>query len=66
MFIEGDARHQMTLEEALIFREDQPAVFLQINDVIDPLAAVDSWPAAIVDWRFFGGFSDEGGPRCSW
>lgn len=55
----GGARRQVTLDEALIPGDDQPEVLLIVNDAIDRLAKVEPRLAEMVDFRFFGGFSEE-------
>lgn len=55
----GGARHQVTLDEAVIPADDQAELLLMIHDAIDRLAAVEPRLAQVVDCRFFGGMSEE-------
>lgn len=52
-------RQQITLDDALVAAADQPGALLEINDAIERLARVDPRLAQIVDYRFFGGMTEE-------
>jgi len=54
---EGSAR-PVTLDEHLIADAQQPETLLQINDALERLAAEAPRLARIVEYRFFGGFSE--------
>lgn len=55
----GGGQQQVTLDDAIIPPNDQPAILLQLSDAIDELAAVEPRLARVIDCRFFGGFKDE-------
>lgn len=55
---EGSLEH-IPLEDAQVAAADQAEVLLIINDAIDRLAREEPRLAQVVDYRFFGGLSDE-------
>lgn len=54
---EGSAR-PVTLDDHLVADARQPEMLLQINDALERLAAEAPRLARIVEYRFFGGFSE--------
>jgi RNA polymerase sigma factor (TIGR02999 family) len=55
----GSGREHVTFEGDAIGYDDAPARLLEINDAIDRLADMDSRLARVVEYRFFGGLSEE-------
>ena len=55
----GGGHAPVTLEEEAIMASDSPEALLEINDALDRLARVDARLAKLVEYRFFGGFSEE-------
>jgi RNA polymerase sigma factor (TIGR02999 family) len=55
----GGAVRHVTLEDTLIESDDQPDALLQVNDAIDRLASIDARLARVVEFRFFGGLSND-------
>jgi DNA-directed RNA polymerase specialized sigma24 family protein len=55
----GGDRRRVTLDESTIAVDDAPDALLQINDALDRVAAIDPRLARIVEYRFFGGLSNE-------
>jgi RNA polymerase sigma factor (TIGR02999 family) len=53
----GGGHVHVTLDEALLAREDQAVDVLAIDRALEGLAAVDAQQARIVELRFFGGLS---------
>ena len=39
--------------------DDQPGALLQLNDALDRLAEIDARLASVVEYRFFGGLTNE-------
>ena len=55
----GGARRRITLDESVIGVDDQAEALLQLNDALDRLAAADARVAKVVEYRFFGGFTED-------
>ena len=55
----GGAVRHVTLDDTLIEGDDQPDALLQVNDAIDRLASIDPRLARVVEYRFFGGLSND-------
>lgn len=55
----GGDRCRITLDENTISADDAPDALLQITDALDRVAAIDARLARIVEYRFFGGLSNE-------
>jgi RNA polymerase sigma factor (TIGR02999 family) len=54
----GTVRH-VTLDDTLIEGDGQPDALLQVNDALDRLASIDARLARVVEYRFFGGLSND-------
>ncbi len=55
----GGNHAAVTLEEEMIASGDQPDALLQINEAIDRLEAIDARLARVVEYRFFGGLTND-------
>ena len=55
----GGAQHRVTLDEETIGIDDEPDALLQINDALDRVAVIDPRLARIVEYRFFGGLTNQ-------
>lgn len=55
----GGDRQLVTLDENTISVADAPDALLQITDALDRVALIDARLARIVEYRFFGGLSNE-------
>lgn len=55
----GGDRVRVTLDEETLHVDVVPDALLQINDALDRVAAVDARLARVVEYRFFGGLSNE-------
>jgi RNA polymerase sigma factor (TIGR02999 family) len=55
----GGDRHQTTLEAAHLTAESIAAEMIDLDAALTRLAAVDEWLARLVEWRFFGGMTEE-------
>ena len=55
----GGVRRRITLDESAIGVDDQAEALLQLNDALDRLAAADARVAKVVEYRFFGGFTED-------
>jgi len=55
----GGAQQPITFDEQLIVSDDQPEMLLQINDALDRLAEIGPRLARVVEYRFFGGLTNE-------
>ena len=55
----GGDRCRVTLDEDAISMEDAPDAMLQIADALDRVALIDARLARIVEYRFFGGLSNQ-------
>lgn len=55
----GGGRHQTTLEAAHLTAESIAAEMIDLDAALTRLAAVDEWLARLVEWRFFGGMTEE-------
>ena len=55
----GGERRRVTLDDTAINPDDAPDALLQINDALDRVAAIDSRLSRVVEYRFFGGLTNE-------
>ena len=55
----GGDRRRVTLDDTAINSDDAPDALLQINDALDRVAAIDSRLSRVVEYRFFGGLTNE-------
>jgi RNA polymerase sigma factor (TIGR02999 family) len=55
----GGDRRQTTLDDAAISVEAIADEMLAIDRALTRLEAVDEWLARLVEWRFFGGMTEE-------
>jgi RNA polymerase sigma factor (TIGR02999 family) len=55
----GGDRCRVTLDEDTIGVDDAPDALLQITDALDRVAMIDPRLARIVEYRFFGGLTNE-------
>ncbi len=55
----GGDRCRVTLEDNMIAADDAPDALLQISDALDRVAIIDPRLARVVEYRFFGGLSNE-------
>jgi RNA polymerase sigma factor (TIGR02999 family) len=55
----GGERRPITLDEQRIAADDQADALLQLHDALNALAQFDSRSAQVVEYRFFGGLTDE-------
>lgn len=55
----GGDRFRVTLDENTISLDDAPDALLQITDAVDRVATIDPRLARIVEYRFFGGLTNE-------
>ena len=55
----GGDRIRVTLDDETLRVEDVPDALLQITDALDRVAVIDARLARVVDYRFFGGLSNE-------
>lgn len=55
----GGDRIRVTLDDEALSVEDVPDALLQITDALDRVAVIDARLARVVDYRFFGGLSNE-------
>jgi RNA polymerase sigma factor (TIGR02999 family) len=55
----GGKRSSVTLDEAMIASDDEPGTLLQINEALGRLDQVDARLARVVEYRFFGGMTNE-------
>jgi RNA polymerase sigma factor (TIGR02999 family) len=55
----GGAVRHVTLDDTLLDVDDQPDALLQLNDALDRLNSIDARLARVVEYRFFGGLSNE-------
>jgi RNA polymerase sigma factor (TIGR02999 family) len=54
----GDQRH-VSLDEENIGADDQPDALLELNEALTRLAAFDPRLARVVEYRFFGGLTEQ-------
>ncbi|MGK2962950.1 MAG: ECF-type sigma factor [Gemmatimonadaceae bacterium] len=54
----GD-RHRVTLDDNVIGLDHAPDALLQISDALDRVAKIDARLARVVEYRFFGGMSND-------
>jgi RNA polymerase sigma factor (TIGR02999 family) len=55
----GGDQCRVTLDESTISLEEAPDALLQITDALDRVAMIDPRLARIVEYRFFGGLTNE-------
>jgi RNA polymerase sigma factor (TIGR02999 family) len=55
----GGAQHAITLDEQMIASDEHPETMLEIDEALERLAKVDPRLAAVVQYRFFGGLTNE-------
>jgi RNA polymerase sigma factor (TIGR02999 family) len=55
----GGDRRRVTLDESTIGLDDAPDALLQITDALDRIAMIDPRLARMVEYRFFGGLTNE-------
>lgn len=55
----GGVNSRVTLDETTISVDDAPDALLQINDALDRVAMIDKRLARVVEYRFFGGLSNQ-------
>ncbi len=55
----GGDNVRITLDENTIAAEEAPDALLQISDALDRVAMIDARLARVVEYRFFGGLSNE-------
>jgi RNA polymerase sigma-70 factor, ECF subfamily len=55
----GGGQENVPLDEALVFSPGRSAAFLELDEALDRLAAIDRRQAKIVELRFFGGLTVE-------
>lgn len=55
----GGDRRRITLDEERISIDEQPDAVLQLDEALDRLAAVEPRLARVVEYRFFGGLTED-------
>ena len=55
----GGGRKAMPLEEELLITDENAESFVQLDEALEALAALDRELASVVELRFFAGLSDE-------
>lgn len=55
----GGDRIRVTLDDETLRVDDAPDALLQITEALDRVAVIDARLARVVDYRFFGGLSNE-------
>jgi len=55
----GGGQRAVPLDEALVFSPERASAFLELDEALDRLAAIDARQAKIVELRFFGGLTVE-------
>jgi RNA polymerase sigma factor (TIGR02999 family) len=55
----GGSKAAVTFEDDAIAAESSPDALLEINDALDRLAVIDPRLARVVEYRFFGGLSED-------
>lgn len=55
----GGERRRVTLDEERIAIDDQPEAVLQLDEALERLAAVEPRLARVVEYRFFGGLTED-------
>ena len=55
----GGGRRQITLEDDLVSPDDQALALLQLEEALNRLATLSPRLARVVEFRFFGGLSNE-------
>jgi RNA polymerase sigma-70 factor (ECF subfamily) len=55
----GGGQQNLRLDEAFVFSPERSAAFLELDQALDRLAAIDHRQAKIVELRFFGGLNVE-------
>jgi RNA polymerase sigma factor (TIGR02999 family) len=55
----GGARAAVTFDDETVAADTDPEILLQINDALDRLGEIDERLARVVEYRFFGGMTNE-------
>lgn len=55
----GGAHEVVTLDDETVASDERPGPLLQIHEALDRLAVIDERLARIVEYRFFGGLTNE-------
>jgi len=55
----GGASEVVTLDDEIVASDERPGPLLQIHEALDRLAVIDERLARIVEYRFFGGLTNE-------
>ena len=55
----GGGQARITLDDDTMAMDDAPGALLQITDALDRVAAIDARLARVVEYRFFGGLSNQ-------
>ena len=55
----GGAQHDLTLDDDALVHDSAPERLLEINDALDRLSALEPRLGRVVEYRFFGGMSDD-------
>ena len=55
----GGGRQRITFDEGTIGLDDQPEALLQLDEALERLAAAEPRLARVVEYRFFGGLTEE-------
>jgi RNA polymerase sigma factor (TIGR02999 family) len=55
----GGAQQAITLDEQMVASDEHPETMLEIDEALERLAKVDPRLAAVVQYRFFGGLTNE-------
>ena len=55
----GGDQHQVSLDEENISADDQPDALLELDEALTRLAAFDPRLARVVEYRFFGGLTEQ-------
>jgi hypothetical protein len=56
---EGDRKPRLTLDEAIVYAQEQPGDLLAVDELLSRLAEIDSRQSRVVELRIFGGSSVE-------
>ena len=55
----GGAQQAITLDEQMVASDEHPETMLEIDEALERLAKIDARLAAVVQYRFFGGLTNE-------
>jgi RNA polymerase sigma factor (TIGR02999 family) len=55
----GGAQQAITLDEQMVASDEHPETMIEIDEALERLAKVDPRLAAVVQYRFFGGLTNE-------